>query len=443
MDLLIYIVGLLAIFVILVASHEFGHLVMARAAGVQVLRFSIGFGRPVWKVVDKHGTEFVLAVIPLGGYIRMLDEREQTVPPEMRKYSFNAASPWWRIAIACGGPFANLILAFLVFFILFVGSPLPAALTLGSIEADSPAYRAGLRGGEEVVAIDGTEVDSWSQVAMQLTARIGDTGDVIVSTQSKNRGQEHVFEVEDWLSSEKEPDVIRSLGLVIGIKPVFGTVVADSAANEAGLLPGDAVTAVDGTPTTTWTDFVETIKESPEKPLRLSIRRASGESRSIVVVPRLRVNDFGQSEGFLGVSPALTRFGSSYGPFGAVERAWTETWQTTTVTLRILKSMVIGDVPATSVAGPITIARIAGESLQRSWEHFAQILALLSISLCIINLLPIPMLDGGHVLYALIQIATRRPVSERVEAIGTRIGLAFVACLLGLALFSDFSRLAG
>jgi regulator of sigma E protease len=431
---------------ILVSIHEWGHFVVARRSGVKVLRFSIGFGPPLWSRMDRHGTEFVIAALPLGGYVKMLDEREGEVPPEDAGRSYRRLTPWWRIGIALGGPGANFLLAFVVFWaLLVVGRSEPIPL-LDTVSPESPAYAAGFRGGEEIVAIDDEETPSWADVGIALAARLGDTGAIEVTARPSPDGNPRTYRVpiENWHRGEGDPDLLGSLGFALGLAPIAGDVLPDSAAAEAGIRPGDRVRSIDGEPVSRWDQMVERISGSPGKPLSIVIER-DGRPIDIVVTPRTAVDETsGKTIGRVGVRPRgpITRE-VAYGPIESFARAGGETWAKTKLTLDLLKKMIVGMVSTKNLSGPITIAKVAGDSARYGTQAFLEVLALLSISLGVLNLLPIPILDGGHVLFCLAEVATGKPIPERVQVIGVQIGLFIVGGLMVLAFYNDLTRLFG
>lgn len=440
LDVLLYPLALIVTLGVLVTFHEAGHFLMARLSGVRVLRFSVGFGKPIWSRFDRHGTEFAVAAIPLGGYVRMLDEREPGVVPGERRpgdVSYNDLSVWWRITIAAAGPLANFLLAILVYWALFVvGSVTPVPM-LGVPPEGSPAAQAGLPAGNEIVSVDGTRTRSWQEVNMALAARLGDSGAVRIGTRTP--GSEQVREVslpvQSWHRGEDEPDLLGSLGLIPALPPLVGEVLPDGPAAAAGLQRFDRILAVDGEPVQSWVDWVEVVQQAPGRPLAVEIERR-GQRLALTLRPEAQA---GGSVGYVGVAPPTNEI--RYGPFEALPRGIAETWDKTVLTLGLLKKMVTGDVSMKNLSGPITIAKVAGDSARSGLRFYFGVLALLSISLGVLNLLPIPILDGGHILFCAAEAATGRPVSERAQAVGTQIGLFLVAGLMILALYNDIARL--
>lgn len=443
MDILTYPLAFLVLLGVLVTFHEFGHYVVARLSGVQILRFSVGFGRPLWMRTDTRGTEFAVAAIPIGGYVRMLDDRD----PEQRELlrpgskAYMDLHPKWRIAIALGGPFANLLLAALLYAVLqLAGSLEPIPMTQPPT-ADSPAAAAGLTRPAQIVAVDGLKTPVWEDVQLALTHRLGETGDIALDVVPAGDTQQQrlLIGIERWHSGVGDPDVVRSLGLIPSVLPVVGEVVPDTPAAAAGLQAGDLVMQVDGEALTTWTEFVAAIEKSADQRLRLLVRR-NGIAMEILATPAARESSdpAAPKTGFLGIGPAVHLVSSSWGqalPDGVVEA-----WDKTVFILAILRKMVTGDVSVKNLSGPISIAQVAGDSAKFGWRQFVGIMALLSISLGIMNLLPIPVLDGGHVVIAGWEWLRGKPMPEQVQIWGVQIGLVLVGCMLIFATYNDVLR---
>lgn len=443
MEILQYPLALIVTLGVLVTIHELGHFVIARLSGVRVVRFSVGFGKPIWSRFDRHGTEFVIAAIPLGGYVRMLDEREPGVVEAVRRagdLSYNELGVWWRIGIAAAGPLANFLLAAVVYWLLFVVGSTAIAPMLGAVPEGSPAARAGLSGGEEIVAVDGARARSWQEVTMALAGRLGETGSIVLTTRTP--GSEQVRDaqlaVASWHRGTDEPDLLGSLGIEPALPAVIGEVVPDSPAERAGLQRFDAVQRADGEPVTGWVGWVEQIQAAPGRPVEVVVQR--GDRQLVMTVrPESRVATDGSNIGYVGVGPFTNEI--RYGALAAIPRSLVETWDKTALTLGLLKKMVTGDVSMKNLSGPITIAKVAGDSARSGWQFFFGVLALLSISLGVLNLLPIPILDGGHIMFCAAEAVRGKPVSERAQIVGTQIGLFLVAGLMVLAIYNDITRL--
>ncbi len=445
MEFLQYPLALLVTLGVLVTIHEFGHFVIARWSGVRVMRFSVGVGKPLFTWVDSHGTEFVLAIFPLGGYVRMLDEREWEAFPEderagVTKNSYQTLSPYWRIAIALGGPLANFILAIAVYWMLAAVGTV-GLIPVAEVFDDGLAASAGIQSGEEIVAIDGNPVGSWQQVALALASRMGDTGHIDITTgypaSSTEQHRVHNLNIQDWHKGEESPDLLASLGLQ-PTTTVLGDVLDQSPASRAGLRRGDRVVRVDGQNIQTWTEWVEAVQKSPEQQLLVQVSR-SGRLLELSVIPGLEIASDGSEYGLVGVT-ALVRE-TRYSGLAAMQQGFRETWSKTILTVNLLKKMVTGLVSTSNLSGPITIAKVAGDTARSGWIAFTGLLALLSISLGVLNLLPIPVLDGGHILFCLLEILKGKPLSQRAQNFGLQLGIFVVSGMMLLAFFNDISRL--
>jgi regulator of sigma E protease len=440
MEFLQYVLALVVTLGLLVTIHELGHFLVARASGAKVVRFSIGFGPVLYSRLDRRGTEFALAAIPLGGYVRILDEREGDVTAEDADKTFNRLSAWWRIAFALGGPAANFILAFLVYWALFVAGSTDVVPIVAAPAADTPAETAGIAGGREIVSIDGATTESWSEISMALAARLGDSGVIDVTTRlpGSNTLDSHRLRIDSWERGVDEPDLFGSLGLIPTLPAVLGIVLDDGPAHAAGLRSWDRVVSVDGKAIDTWADWVNALRTAPEQRLTVEVVR-DGMALPVVLTPASRLGDDGVPYGYVGVSPLMREV--EYGVLAAIPLGLRETAAKTQLTFDLLKKMVTGLVSTRNLSGPITIAKVAGDSARGGIQSFLRVLALLSISLGVLNLLPIPILDGGHVLFCLTEIVIRRPVPDRVQAWGMQVGLALVGGMMLLAFYNDITRL--
>lgn len=450
MSALYMVVGLIVALGVLVTFHEFGHFWVARRCGVKVLRFSVGFGTPLVRWHDRHGTEFVVAAIPLGGYVKMLDEREGDVPAELLDRAFNRKTVFQRIAIVAAGPVANFLLAILFFWILAMLGSQQIKPIIGSVVANSPAAVAGLASGQEVVAVDGEAVDGWSGVNLQLVRRLGETGDLSVSVleQGSSVPVVHQVRIQSWLKNEDNPDPIGGLGIQPwrpAVAPVIAELDEKGPAKAAGLQIGDRLVSLDGQSVTDWQDVVSRVRALPEVKVTLGIER-SGQREELALT--LGAKGEGKARtGYLGAGVAGGQWPPemlrevSYGPVAAVGQALSRTWSMSLLTLDSLKKMVLGQLSVKNLSGPITIAKVAGASAQSGVGDFLHFLAYLSISLGVLNLLPIPVLDGGHLLFYMVEWVRGRPLSERVQAWGMQIGISLVVGVMLLALVNDLSRL--
>ena len=434
---------------ILVTLHEYGHFWVARRCGVKVLRFSVGFGKPMFSWYDKHGTEFAVAAIPLGGYVKMLDEREGPVPEELRDQAFTSKPPSQRIAIAAAGPVANFLFAIFAYWLLSVVGVTHVAPIVGQIADESVAERVGLQEGMEIHAVDGHRVSSWRDVNMRILERTGEHG--LISMEVSEDGARGTVsgELSGWGLSDDTPNPLAEFGITPwrpAVPPVLGQISDGGRAQAAGLQPGDRIVAVDGEPISSWFELVEFIRNAPEQTLQVTIER-NGAEQSVSVTPEAKTQESGESIGFVGAGveaiswPEEVLRDVSYGPFAAVPVALSETWADTRLTLVAIKKMVTGLLSPTNLSGPITIARVAEASVSSGFEDFVRFLAYLSVSLGILNLLPVPVLDGGHIVYYTIEALRGKPLSEQAQAFGLRIGMAMILTLMVFALYNDLMRL--
>ncbi|QXH57766.1 RIP metalloprotease RseP [Pseudomonas maumuensis] len=450
MTALYMIVGTLIALGVLVTFHEFGHFWVARRCGVKVLRFSVGFGTPLLRWHDRQGTEFVVAAIPLGGYVKMLDEREGEVPPALIEQSFNRKSVRQRIAIVAAGPVANFLLAILFFWVLAMLGSQQVRPVIGAVEAGSLAASAGLGVGQEIVSIDGKPTTGWSAVNLQLVRRLGESGTLRVGVLDEGATVERQLDItlNNWLKGADEPDPIQSLGLRPwrpAMVPVLAEIDPKGPAAVAGLKTGDKLLALDGVTLGDWQQVVDAVRARPERTVNLRIERDGATLE--VPVTLARKGEGQASGGYLGAGvkasewPAKMLREVSYGPLEAVGEGLSRTWNMSVLTLESLKKMLFGELSVKNLSGPITIAKVAGASAQSGVGDFLNFLAYLSISLGVLNLLPIPVLDGGHLLFYLIEWARGRPLSDRVQGWGVQIGISLVVGVMLLALINDLGRL--
>ncbi|WP_305967066.1 RIP metalloprotease RseP [Marinobacter salsuginis] len=434
---------------ILVTLHEYGHFWVARRCGVKVLRFSVGFGKPMFSWYDKHGTEFAVAAIPLGGYVKMLDEREGPVPEELRDQAFTSKPPGQRIAIAAAGPLANFMFAIFAYWLLSVVGVTHVAPIVGQIADESVAERVGLQEGMEIHAVDGHRVSSWRDVNMRILERTGEHGSISMEVSEDGARGTVSGELSGWGLSDDTPNPLAEFGITPwrpAVPPVLGQISEGGRAEAAGLQPGDRIVAVNGEAIGSWFELVEFIRNAPEQTLQVTVER-NGSEQSLSVTPEARTEESGQSIGFVGAGveaiswPEEVLRDVSYGPFAAIPVALSETWADTRLTLVAIKKMVTGLLSPTNLSGPITIARVAEASVSSGFEDFVRFLAYLSVSLGILNLLPVPVLDGGHIVYYTIEALRGKPLSEQAQAFGLRIGMAMILTLMVFALYNDLMRL--
>lgn len=450
MSALYMIVGTLVALGVLVTFHEFGHFWVARRCGVKVLRFSVGFGMPLLRWRDKQDTEYVVAAIPLGGYVKMLDEREGDVPPHLVEQSFNRKPVGQRIAIVAAGPIANFLLALFFFWILAMVGGQQVRPVIGSVAPGSMAAQAGLSSGQEIVTVDGEAVRGWAGVNLELVRRLGETGTLQIGVQDEGSSVpvSHTVKLDGWLKGSDEPDPIKSLGIQPWrpvVAPVLAEIDPEGPGQAAGLKTGDRLLALDGAPLADWQALVEAVRLRPDTRIVLHVEREGAQIDVPVTLARRGEGKAGA--GYLGAGvkggewPATMLREVRYGPLDAVVEGARRTWTMSVLTLDSLKKMLFGELSVKNLSGPITIAKVAGASAQSGVGDFLNFLAYLSISLGVLNLLPIPVLDGGHLLFYLIEWVRGRPVSDRVQGWGIQIGISLVVGVMLLALINDLGRL--
>lgn len=454
MSMLLTVVAFIGALSALIVVHEYGHYWVARRCNVKVLRFSLGFGKPIWsKTIGPDATQWVLAAIPLGGYVKMLDEREGDVAPHELDRAFNRKSVWQRFAIVLAGPVANFLAAIVLYWMLFVHG-IPGLVPLvAEPPAGSTAARAGFVAGDTVLGVAGTAVRSWQDFRWIVLQRALDKGPVSVELKT---AQGVVISRElrfDELAPEDlEKDVLAALGLSrqrLILPAVIGELTASGPATVAGLRSGDRVLSVDGQPVGNWDALVKSVRAAPGRTLQFRVQRGEVEMQAVAVTPDV-IDERGVRFGRIGASPRMDPEAMqgmlanvSYGPVESLGKAVAKTWETALFSLRMLGKMVVGEVSLKNLSGPITIADYAGQSAQNGWISYLLFLGLISISLGVLNLLPVPLLDGGHLMYYLVEILTGKPVPEKVMEVGQHVGMAVLFALMAFALFNDINRLIG
>ena len=454
------VLALLVTLGILVTVHEFGHFWVARRCGVKVLKFSIGFGNAVKTWVGKDCVEYVIAPIPLGGYVRMLGQEDtsvadaEAVPAEEQEKSFASKSVWQRMAISADGPAANFLLAIVIFWIInIVFGTSGVAPVISSVTEGSVAERAGLVPGDEIIAIDGEPTLIWQQVALQLVGRMGESGSVTFSVRGPESAAARDVNVPilSFMADSTDPRPLKTLGITqIDIPAVIYKLIEGEAGEQAGLLAGYRIMRVAGQRIDGWTQWVEIIRASPELELEVEVERGN-QLIELRLTPALSELPDGSRIGIIGAYVQQVDYDDlvpremlrevKYNVLSAIVPAITETYEKSVFVLVSIKKMIVGLISVKNINGPITIAQVAGETASYGLNVYLGFLALLSISLGVMNLMPIPVLDGGHILYNLIEIVTRRPVPEKVQSFGLQIGLLLISGIMMLAVYNDVARL--
>lgn len=436
----------------LIAIHEFGHFWVARRVGVKVMTFSIGFGPALLKWKDKKGTQYQIAAIPLGGFVRMADEREGEVPAADLPHAFNRQPVWARMAIVAAGPLINLLFAVFLYWIIFLQGTETLRPIIGRVLPQTPAAIAGIESGDELLSIDGKTVQDWEAINYALIDRMGESGDMHLRLRPRDGGEARELTLTlNHFMGGKEVDPFHELGFTPWqppLEPVLGEVIPGGAGARQGLKAGDRVLEVEGRPVNTWLDFVEVVRAQPEQIVETKIRRGE-QILTLKLTPTGEKDDQGIVRGRLGIVlkqqaveyPAAYLQNIDHGPIEALGLAVTKTGKLIVFTLESMVKMLQGLISVNNLSGPITIAKVAGQSAALGWEALLGFMALLSVSLGVLNLLPIPVLDGGHLVYHAIEGVMGRPLSERMQMLGLRIGIAMLMSLMLLAIFNDLSRL--
>ena len=433
---------------ILVVIHEYGHFWVARRCGVKVLKFSVGFGKTLWSKKGKDGTEYILAAIPLGGYVKMLDEREGEVPAEEYHQAFNRQSLRSRVAIVAAGPIANLIFAVFAYWLIFIlGVPGIRAI-VDDVKPNSAAAHAQIIAGDEIIKIDGRETPTWNSVYKVLWrhAETGGISDVVIDKQGL---EVHRTLDVPKLGMQASGQILSQLGLQpiqAEIIPVLGQIKPQGAADQAGLHTGDLLLQADGINIENWQKWVKLIRNSPGQKILVSLKR-DDKVLERTLIPIKTVYNIGQIGAGVDISytkvPEEIKTELRYGPIESLNRALEETWQFSTLTIKSLFGMIAGTVSTKNLGGPISIAQIAGASAESGFITFVGFLAMISVSLGILNLLPIPVLDGGHLAMYFIEWVKGSPLSEQTQFNGQKIGIFLLLLLMLLAFFNDLTRVFG
>jgi len=436
---------------ILIVVHEYGHYLAARMCNIKVLRFSVGFGRPIvtWRR-GRDGTEWTLAAVPFGGYVKMLDEREGFVATEDLPRAFNRQNVWKRFLVVAAGPVFNFVFAVLVYAGLFMHGLPEVRPVIAQPPAGTLAAQAGFRAGETLRAIDGKPVRTWGDVRWHVLEAALQRQ--VLSIEAIDE-REHIslltLDLRAVTDEDVEGDLLSRLGLELfrpTLDPVLGKLIANSPAERAGLAAGDRITRVDGAPVETWEGLVRVIRASPEKTLKLDVARGGATLRLQLRPEAIEAN--GVRIGRIGAAPYIPASRADrmlvqvrYGPTESLLKAAAKTYDIAVFSLRMIGKMLLGEVSWRHLSGPVTIADFAGQSAQMGWIPYVNFLALISISLGVLNLLPIPLLDGGHLMYYTVEVVKGSPVSDRAMELGQRVGLTLLLVMMAFAFFNDLNRL--
>lgn len=450
-DVFYSIIGFVLAIGVLVVVHEFGHFWVARRLGVKVLRFSVGFGKPLWrKTAGADGTEYVLSALPLGGYVKMLDETEGEVKPEDLPRAFNRQRLWKRMAIVLAGPAFNFLFAILAYALLFMIGVDGIKPVVGKVADNSIAAHAGFRAGDEWLNVDGMATQSWDQHRLYIYQRALDREQVQVDVRTQSGElQQRTLDLREVPASDINATLMEQgiglYGYLPTLEPVIGSVQKGGAAASAGIQVGDRLVAIDNVAVTSWQQAVEQISAHPGRVLKFKLQRGD-TVLEVPVQPRAQAEGE-KSVGKIGAGVKLPEIPPEWrvkvrlGPLAALERGAENTWSMSMLTLKMLYKMLLLEVSTENISGPITIAQYAGYSVQIGLDRFLMFLAIVSISLGVLNLLPIPILDGGHLLFYVFEGIKGSPLSERALGFGQRIGMVVLFGLMMLAFYNDFARI--
>ncbi len=444
------IFGFIVAIGILITVHEFGHFIVARMLGIKVLRFSVGFGKSLLSWHDKHGTEYVVAAIPLGGYVKMLDQNEGIVAPNDLHLAFNNKSVWVRMAVLAAGPLFNLLFAVLAYWCVFMIGITAIVPVIGDVPKGSIAALAGLKYGQEIVAINDKQTVNWEDIAVSLISHVGEKNFINIQVYDQNTKQisVHALNLTNWALANNDENIIKNLGLepLDPMQPIVGKLLEDMPAAKSGLQVGDQILSVDGVVVNSRSALMQQLHSKYEHAVHMQVQRQD-QILTILITPAKKVLEGGESIGYIGIQFAdqpwpenLIRV-QSYTPLAALHQAISRTQQYTVLTLQFLHKMVVGHMSLQHVAGPISIAKFAGRTAESGLVYFLGFLALVSISLGVLNMLPIPVLDGGHFLFCIIELLIGKPLPARIISMGYAMGIAILGSFMLLALYNDVVKI--
>ncbi|CBW29237.1 RIP metalloprotease RseP [Haemophilus influenzae] len=428
---------------VLVSVHEYGHFWAARKCGIKVHRFSIGFGKVIWKRIDKYGTEFAISMIPLGGYVKMLDGRNEVVPAEQKSQAFDSKSVLQRSFVIIAGPLANFIFAIFAYWIIYLYGMPTVKPVIESITPSSIAAQAHIEPNTQILAVDGEETQDWETINMLLATKMGEPNvEISLSPFNSNIEQQRTLNLTNWIFDPEKESAFEALGIMPmrpKIEMVLSKVVQNSPAEKASLQIGDKILTENLT-ALPWQDFIKQVEQGTTFTIKIE---RNGETFDKVLTPVRNQN----GKWFVGVSPTLTKLADEYrtelkyGILESLQKGIEKTGQLSLLTLKILGKLLTGDLSLNNLSGPISIAKGAGASANIGLVYFLSFMALISVNLGIMNLFPLPVLDGGHLVFLTMEAVKGKPVSERVQSICYRIGAALLLSLTVFALFNDFLRL--
>ncbi|WP_019518865.1 RIP metalloprotease RseP [Faucicola boevrei] len=453
MNFLLIVLSAILVLGPLVALHEWGHYIVARLCGVKVLTYSIGFGPKLLHWTSKKtGINYAISAVPLGGYVKMLDERESDVAHHEKHLAFNNQHPLKKIAIILAGPMMNFIIAIFLYWLLLMTPSEQLSTKIGSIVANSPASHATLQIGDEITAIDNKSVNTWQAITYALADRMGETGNIKVTVQNTDGTFSHQLPITNFMKSDGKPvDSLESLGILPWqphIKPIVGEIGENSPAKRQGLQPNDKILSVNNQPISDWINFSQIIRENPEKMLTVNVLRAD-KTVTLDIIPQVVKDNMGHEYGQIGAGvkrsevhiPDAYKKTVVYAPLPAMHQALNRTYDLSVMTVKSMGKMVTGLIGLDNISGPITIAKVANQSVNMGWQAVLSFMAIISLSLAVMNLLPIPVLDGGHLVYYTIELIRGKPLSEQVQIVGLNIGMILMGAFMLLAISNDISRL--